>query len=177
MQPVIIANSKSKLIKLTLASIVFVSMGLFIVWYQPEVSNTFFNNPPVKYGAAIASIIFGLLGLIYFLWKLKDAKPGLIIDASGITDNASAVAAGFIPWKDIKDITLTQVMNQSFIMIIVHDPESYIQRQTSAIKRTLMNLNYKHYASPINITANGLSITLPELKAKLDLFWQQHKQA
>jgi hypothetical protein len=73
-----------------------------------------FDNPFVKYGAAIAAILFFGFGIFYFLRKLIDKKPGLIIDDNGIIDNSSAVSVGLIPWSDIEHISTTNVMKQKF---------------------------------------------------------------
>ena len=160
--------SKSKLLKNLLGAIVFVVAGLWILIYQPETSNGLFNNPVLKYGAAIAAVLFGALGVIYFSKKLSDKKAGLIIDDKGVTDNASAVAAGFIPWSDIHHIETAKVMKQEFLMLIVKNPGDYLSRQTNMLKRKSMEMNFKHYGSPITISSHGLKGDLGELKNILE---------
>ena len=163
-----IALSKSKLIKNLLGSLVFVIAGIWILIYQPETSNGLFNNPVLKYGAATGAVMLGGLGVIYFLKKLIDKRPGLVIDDNGVIDNASAVAAGFIPWNDIHHIEIAKVMRHEFLMFIVKNPNDYLARQTNMLKRKSMEMNFKHYGSPITISSHGLKCDLAELKAILE---------
>ncbi len=163
-----IALSKSKLTKGLVASIVFVALGLWILIYKPTVSNAMFDNPFVKYGAAIASILFFGFAIFYYSFKLTDKKPGIVIDDNGILDNSSAVAVGLIPWKDIKQFATAKVMKQEFLIIIVYNPEFYISRQTNIFKKKGMQYNLNNYGSPLAISANGLKSSLTELTEILD---------
>ncbi len=47
-------------------------------------------------------------------------------------------------------------MSQKFLMLIVKNPEEYLNRVKSPIKRNTMKMNYKTYGSPISISANSL---------------------
>ncbi len=48
-------------------------------------------------------------------------------------------------------------------MLQVNNPQEYIDKQTSWIKRKSMTLNYKMYGTPICISATGLNIPFHEL--------------
>jgi len=160
--------SKTKLTRGLIGSVVFVLIGLWILIYQPAISNSVFINPLIKYGAAIACILFFGFVSIFYAKKLTDKKPGLIIDNTGITDNSSAVSVGHTPWTDIKYITTIKVVKQDFIILIVENPNNYINKQTNIIKRKTMEMNFKSYGSPINISANSLKSNFNELKSVLD---------
>jgi hypothetical protein len=149
-EPVIIPISKGKLVKLICFCFLFLFIGTWMLFTKHETGNSVMDSALVKYGAAVLGILMGATGLVFFIRKLGDKKPGLIIDDNGITDNASGVAAGFIPWEDITHIYTTKVMNQEFIMIGVTNPEGYISRQPGALKRKMMKANMKSYGSPIS---------------------------
>jgi len=168
--------SKTKLTKGLIASIVFVLIGLWLLVYQPTTSNSLVNNPFVKYGAAIACVIFFGFGIFYFAKKLSDKKPGIVIDNDGIHDNSSAVSVGFIPWSNILQFVTTKVMKQEFLIIIVDNPATYIDQQTNFIKKKGMEYNFKTYGSPLAISANGLKCSLSELMTILEKKLLQHKQ-
>lgn len=102
------------------------------------------------------------------LKKLADHKPGLIISNEGITDNSSGVSAGFIPWTDVVAIDETQVYNQKFINVIVKNPQDYIDRESNAFKRKMMQVNHKSYRTLIGISANALQYDYAELKSLLE---------
>jgi hypothetical protein len=156
--------SKEKIIKLLMGSLMFVAIGLWFVIGKPTINNAIFSNPTVVFGMGIVSIVFSCVSIFIMLKKLKDTTPGLVIDDTGVTDNSSAVSAGYIPWADITAIKTTQVFTQKFIMIIVKNPEDYINRQTSALKRENMKMNFKSYGSPISITASTLKCNFNELE-------------
>jgi hypothetical protein len=121
-----IALSKNKLTKIIITSAVFVAIGIWMVVSKHSSNNRIFGSPTVVVVMGIISILFfGTIGFLV-LKKMKDNTPGLVIDETGITDNASGVAAGHIPWADINEIKITQVFAQKFLMIIVKKPEEYI---------------------------------------------------
>ncbi|MGZ5190425.1 MAG: STM3941 family protein [Flavisolibacter sp.] len=74
---------------------------------------------------------------------LPDNKPGLIIDDTGLVDNSGGLSAGDILLSDIEEISVMQIQKQKMIMIYVINPQDYIDRQTSFLKRKGMQLNYK----------------------------------
>lgn len=176
-QNISIPLSKSKLTKGLIGSLLFVLASLWILLYQPTVSNPIFNNPLLKYGAAVSGFLFFGFGIIYFSRKLAGKKPGLIIDDEGLFDNASAAAVGRIPWMNIIRVVTTQAMNQQFLVIVVNNPEHYINEQHNAIKKKGMIYNFKHLGSPIAIAAGGLKCNLRELLEILDAGLVAHRMA
>jgi hypothetical protein len=163
-QKIEIPISKEKLIKLLIGSLVFVTIGLWFVIGKPTINNAIFSNPAVVFGMGIVSIVFSSVSIFIMLKKLKDTKPGFVIDDTGVTDNSSAVSAGHIPWADITAIKTAQVFTQKFIIIIVNNPEDYINQQTSVLKRENMKMNLKSYGSPITITASTLKYNFTDLE-------------
>ncbi|MGN7783868.1 STM3941 family protein [Niabella sp. 22666] len=169
--------SKRKIMVALFISLLFVALGFWLVIARPNPNggNAILGNPILIVVVGLAAIVFFGMGILVLIRKLKDKRPGLIVSDEGILDNASGVAAGVIPWADIQKIKLAQVMSQKFLMLIVKDPEQYIQRETNAIKRKGMELNYKNYGSPISISAGSLQIGFNELQALLMEKWQKHK--
>jgi len=160
--------SKSKIYLMLFFSVVFVAIGVAMFFIQPSSGRYLINVPVIRYGLAVACILFfGYTG-IFFISRLKGDKPGLIIDEYGITDCSSSVNAGLIPWADIRQFTVVNVMNQKFLMIVVHNPNDYINKQTNALKRRAMIYNHSNYGSPISISANTLKIKLPQLQILLE---------
>jgi len=163
-----IALSKNKTYKMLFGSLLFVVMAAWLIYARKD------------YGNPILILIVGIIAILFFgyiafflIKALPDKKPGLIISTEGIVDNASAVAAGFIQWEDVQEIKVAQVMNQKFLMIMVSNPEEYINRRKGAVARNAMQMNYKSYGSPISISANALAISFDELhQIVLDRFNQ-----
>lgn len=159
--------SKKKLVMTFLGALVFVAIGLWLVIARPNSRNLFFGNQTMVLVAGAAGVLFFGFVAVRVLPKLRDKKPGLIIDHMGITDNSSALAAGFIPWSDINEIRLMEVMNQRFLMVMVNDPELYINKATNAITKRLVMANYTSYGSPISISSHALQMDFDQLHALL----------
>lgn len=116
-------------------------------------------------------VFFGLCAVIAAR-KMFDKKPGLVLNSSGIIDNSSGVAAGFIPWNEILGAEIFEVFRQKTLIILVKNPEAYVERG-NPLKRAANKANYKMCGSPIAITSNTLQMSFPEL---LSLFQQYHQK-
>ncbi|WP_447950964.1 STM3941 family protein [Chryseobacterium koreense] len=159
--------SKQKMILTLLGSIVFVGLGIWFLINPPKISNPFFGNPTLIFIVGLASILFFGLVAITIFRKFSDKQPGLVISRQGITDNSSGVSAGLIPWTDIQEIKVSQVMSQKFLMFIVSNPQDYLDKVTNPIKRNAMKMNYKTYGSPISISSNALQTNFDDLEKLL----------
>ena len=155
--------SKSKMIMTFMGSLVFVGLGLWFLLNPPKSNHWLFGNPTFIFIAGLASVIFFGLVAVTIFRKFSDKKPGLIISKQGITDNSSGVSAGLIPWTDIEEIKVSQVMSQKFLMFIVKNPQDYLDKVTNPLKRNAMNMNYKTYGSPNSISANALQTNFDDL--------------
>jgi len=149
--------SKNKLYLMLAGSLLFVGIGIWMVLFRYQYTNSVFANPVVTMIVGIVSILFFGYIAFFLIKKIPDNTPGLIINGEGIIDNSSSVAAGLVLWSDVQEIKTTTVMNQQFIMIIVKNPKEYIDRQEGAVKRKAMQMNYSSYGSPISISANALN--------------------
>ena len=164
--------SKGKLIKGLAGSVIFVAASIWMLTTDSSSGRGLFSSPMIKYSIAVSGIVFfGFLGVMY-LFKLRDRKPGLVIDENGIIDNSGGLAAGFIPWTDIEKISIEKVMKQQFLVIAVKNPEFYIDNQKSLLKKKGMQYNLSSYGSPIAISTNTLNCKLPEL---LNLLEERNK--
>ncbi len=159
--------SKQKMLLTLLGSIVFVGLGIWFLINPPRISNPIFGNPTLIFIVGLASILFFGLVAVTIFRKFSDKKPGLIINRHGITDNSSGVSAGLIPWTDIQEIKISQVMSQKFLMFIVSNPQDYLDKVTNPLKRNAMKMNFKTYGSPISISSNALRTNFNELQKLL----------
>ncbi len=158
-----IVLSKSKIVLMLLGALTFVAVGLWFVIAPPTIENSYWGSPAKIAVVGCASIIFFGLCAFFFVRKLQDTRPGLIIDDTGLVDNSSGLSAGNILWSDIENISVIEIHRQKLIMLQVKNPQQYIDRQTSLIKRKGMELNNKMYGTPLSITSNGLKTTFDNL--------------
>lgn len=166
----IIPLSRKKIIILALLSIGFLALGGFSLSVLDQVPR--FNITPVRI-LLIVSTIFFVLAFLYLLKKLIDNSPGLILNAQGIHDNSSAVAAGEIPWSEITDISVTEVSGQRFITVRVRYPQRFMNKG-HYLKKLLMKANLKLYGSPIQISANSLQIEFDHLLSSVEEYYERY---
>lgn len=175
----IIELSKTKIALAIVGSSAFVAIGIWMLSLDEASIRSsrsfrlFWNNPMYVQALGLLSIaVFGLLALFFFK-KLFDKKPGLVFSNSGIVDNASAAAAGFIPWSEVMGADIFEMAQQKMLIIHVRDPQKYVD-QGNAVKRKLNQANYNMCGSPIAISANALKINFVELHALFDQYQQKY---
>jgi hypothetical protein len=175
--PIIIPLSKGKLLLSTLGALTFVAIGFW-----------FILAPPTRTGSSLEStllMVLGLVAIVFFggiailiIRKLFDQRPGIIITEEGISDNSGGISVGQILWQDIEKFEVLQIQRQRLILILVKNPQDYLERQSNGWKRKLMAMNYRQYGTPLSISTNGLKISftalLEILKHQLELFQQQN---
>jgi len=162
---VAIPLSKTKLLLMLAGSLAFVAIGLWFVIAPPNFRNSYWAARAGVAGAA-GIVVFGLFAF-FLARKLRDSRPGLVVSNRGFYDNASATPAGEVLWDDVTGFDVMQIQGQRMIVVLVKNPEEYIERQTSAFKRKLMSMNANMAGSPISISANSLQIGFDELLALL----------
>jgi hypothetical protein len=166
-EPIIIPFNKTKIIKLLIASVVFIAAGFWLLICKPDLSNTMFNDPVFIATTAIICILFFSYASIFFIVRLRANKPALILDETGITNYANNISGRHIPWGDIRYIVTNKIFNQLYLIILLHNPEEYISKEPNFIKRKLFSMNYKQYGSPVSIAVNTIQGDLIQLKQLL----------
>lgn len=167
--------SKGKMFLTFIGALAFIAIGIWFLVKPPQISNPIFGNPTLILISGLASILFFGIVAIVILRKFFDKKPGLTISDEGIIDNSSGNSEGIIPWSDITDIEVGQVMSQKFLMIIVKNPQEYINKAKNSLKKNGMKMNYKSYGSPIAISSNTLKMNFQELQDLLNEKFIQNK--
>jgi hypothetical protein len=166
MQPIEIRASKKKLILSLIGSIAFVAVGIWLIT-GPEIEMPILGNPVfVMITGYTCVAFFGLIAIV-LIGRLGKPLKGLTLSSEGIEDHSTAVSAGFIPWTDIKEIREAKTFNQQFIVVVVHNPQEYIDRQGNFIKRKSVQSNYKIYGSPVTIATAPLDAKFEDVKRAL----------
>ncbi len=173
-QQIEIPLSKKKMIASFIGALVFVILGAGLIIY-PRYVDVDISPIILSITGLISILFFGLVAITLFR-KLFDKKAGLIINKQGIIDNAGGTSAGTIAWDNIIEIKISKVMSQKFLMIIVNNPQDYIDMETNIIKKQAMKLNYTNYGSPITIASNTLKINFDNLNSLLQQKLKEHKE-
>jgi len=167
--------SRTKMTITFLVSLIFIGLGIWFVISPPIVNSHIFGNPTLILIVGITAVLFFGFVAITIFRKFSDNKAGLIINKQGIIDNSSGVSAGLIPWTDIEELKVLQVVSQKFLMIIVKNPQAYLDRVSNPIKRNAMKMNFKSYGSPISISPNALKTDFDTLKQQLEEKMKEYK--
>ncbi|MFD0710818.1 STM3941 family protein [Paenibacillus sp. GCM10027626] len=170
-QPLIIYPNVKKMVGLTIAALIFVVLGIIFV----AVALTEQESAGALMAIGIISILFFGACLLYFMYRLINKKPSLVIDEEGLTDNSSYIGGGRLLWTDIKEIKLYMFMGQQFIGIELNDNQSYLDRQ-SGLKKMLMGLNRSMVKAPVNIAQNSFAIPLDQLCSYMVSMWEKAVQ-
>ena len=160
--------SQVKSFLLIFGCVVFVIAGTyFILSPHTFLSVVVHSETMVLIVGCVAILFFGFVGISY-IRKLIKNEPALIIATDGITDNSSGVSAGFIPWSDIITIKEQVVARQRFLNLVIKNPQQYIDKQPSGLKRKIMRKNHGYFGTGIGISTNAMNIGYEELKQILE---------
>jgi hypothetical protein len=174
----IIEQSKKKLVLIILGSLALVAAGAWMLSLDADEIrsgrsfNFFFRSPAVVYGFGGAGVICFGLSAAYAFKKMFDKRPGLVLNSSGFIDNASGIAAGFIPWTEVTGAGVYEIQGQKMLTVGLRDPQKYIDRG-SALKRALNKANSGMVGSPVSISSVALKINFAEL---VSLFERYHRK-
>ncbi len=170
-----IYTSKKKSILILLGSIVFVTIGVLSVMNPERFITILFPNPDIIRIIGIASILFFGLGIFVGIKRLIKSEIALIIDPKGLIVNPKKSLTEFIEWKNILGFIEIKIQSQKIIIISVKNPEYWIEKETSTIRKKLMRFNLNNYDSPFNIAAAGLDIGYDELNFELNKYFEEYK--
>jgi len=152
--------SKGKLLLMALGGAAFAALGLLLFL---DADGTARRRSPLL-TKAVGVVCVGFFGLVAVQAgaKVLSTSPGLVIDAEGLVDNASGVAAGRIPWSDIKKIGISRSEARQFLTIELRDPQKYVRR-ARLVKRAFLTQNMTYFGSPVHIPADTLRIQFDDL--------------
>ena len=171
--------SKKKLALFTLVSCASVAIGVWMrsldaAKIRDENSFRFFSNEPgVVYAFGLILIIFSAALGLFCVRKLFDKRPGLVLNSSGLVDNASAFAAGFIPWSDVAGARVHEIQRRKILVVGLRDPRKYADRG-GALRRALNRANSGMIGSPVAIPSTALAIDFEELLSLFNRYRQKY---
>lgn len=157
-------NHKKKTgLYLTLFFSLILGIGLLVLAHQ------------IIFGAGRFAV--GMIGLIslficgfstYCVYQLiKIDFNGIIISDEGITDISTGYRIGVILWKDIKEIKVMKDMSNlkyKYLVLVVNNPNDYIDREPTHVKKRSLTIKLHYYGSPICISNRALDCSFETLK-------------
>lgn len=162
--------SRGKLVLMIAGSLLLLAGGAWFVVADGdgsffETTRRFVPDWVVRAVGAAGVLFFGYT-TVFGVRKSFDRKPGLVLTPAGMVDNASAVAAGFIPWSEVTGLGVFEMGQQRMLVVHVADTEKYIAKG-NALKRSMNRANAGMCGSPVVISANALRISFDELQREV----------
>jgi hypothetical protein len=120
-------------------------------------------------GATVVGTIglgFCAIGAVFLLFRIQSSAPMLVIDAKGLTDNASATGAGLVPWNAITGADVITFVGQEMLIVHLADPEATLAR-CHWLARPLVRLNTRLVGSPVCLPLQSLAIERDTLLAAI----------
>lgn len=151
-----IPRNRAKGIAIMLGALSFVALGAWMV----AMNETHRGIPTPVIG--VAGIVFFGAAFVYGVRTLRDRRPGFVVGPDGFEDRSSAVAVGFVPWTDVRELAVMRLSGQRFIAVRVANPATYVERG-SAWQRVARKANIRLCGTPITISTNTLRISTDEL--------------
>ena len=162
-----IYTSKKKAILGLIGSIIFVALG---IWMILDIDNSLLIRV-----VGIVSVLFFGLGIFIGIKRLIKSEIALIIDNKGLNVNPKKSLTEFIEWDNIIGFKEIKIKSQRILIIVVKNPEKWIEKETNTFRKKLMRFNLNNYDSPFNIAAASLDISYAELNDKLNRYFKEHK--
>ena len=163
MDAIEIKLSKNKILLLLAGSLMFVVLGIcFIINPEEFVTSVYRYKASIFIVGTLSVIFFGACA-VYGIKKLFDNTSGLIINQEGIIDNSNGTSIGLINWTDILSIQTKQVASTKFLLVLVNDPDKYLNRATG-FKKKLLQANMRYYGTPLSITSSSLKCDFDDLE-------------
>jgi hypothetical protein len=160
MKDLVIPASRLKMLGQFVGGLVFVALGVFMMLYPPKYG---------WFGRLIGLVTTGFFGAVVLsiFYRLVRPLPAITINAQGITDHASGLSVGLIPWDQVGEVREYKVEDQVFLGIFPKDVDALIKKQPKW-KRTAIRANLKMGAAPVNIPQASLGMKVSDLVREIE---------
>jgi len=137
------------------AAVVLTLLGLLLLTAE---------SPAERMVGGACAALFGVSALV--MARPRRRPPALILDSGGLTDAASALAAGFLPWSRVTGIVVQRSRGQRYLSVMVSDPESVLAGAEPS-SQAAMRANLAMLGSPVNIPLRPMTIGVADLTLEL----------
>lgn len=130
----------------------------------------------IMFIASIGALFFNILA---FAILKKENFIGFFISSEGFNDISTGNNYGIVYWKDIIKIRIVKDLEHpklKYIVLKVKDPQLFIDREPSIIKKRTLILKYHYYGSSICFSNRGLNCSFEELESCVRLYYDNFKQ-
>lgn len=151
----IVGRSRFKTFLLLLGAIGFVLAGIWMI--RTEDADMF-----TKIIGGVSALFFGA-AIPIGIKKLITNEAALEFNEQHLTIEPQSNKKIVLVWSEIEAFEVVSIKGTKIIIIVVKNPQDWINKETNPIKKKLMQFNFNHYQTPFNIAASGLNISHKKL--------------
>ncbi len=158
--------NKKKLIFILTCGILIILLGIFILleFFGTNWELLLFHIIPINRTVlGIGLIAFFSILSIPLIKKIKDDRPGLIINKQGIIDNSSYTSVGDVNWKEIIDSEIRTISGQKMILLKVKNAQIILDGFPSGMRKKIIESSSKINGTPVVIAASSLKGSFEEI--------------
>lgn len=164
MNEMIVKQKQSKQVKLLLMAILMVAASFFCARFR--LNTPFWRLFQI---VGVVGVVFFGFCLVFITMRLIRPKTILIVNGEGVTDCSSAISTGFLPWRDIAGVEVTDMAGQRFVSIRLHDVDAYLEA-VPALKATAVKANLALGYPPVSITLQTADHTIDQVMEAMEYF-------
>ncbi|AXT20293.1 hypothetical protein D7030_04025 [Flavobacteriaceae bacterium AU392] len=172
-------TSKKKSIPMLLISSIFVAYGVWLIINADNLDTNFLDieieSSILNRSIGIVAILFFGIGVVLGIKRLIKPQLILIMDSNGLNINPKKSLTEFIKWNDIYAFDQIRIKRTKIMIVRVHNPEYWLEKETNLIRKRLMKFNINKYNSPFNIVGSGLEISYHQLNEKLNGYMEKYR--
>lgn len=159
----VININKTKTLFVIFGSLIFVTLGIWIIFtaQEPNGNQQKLFIVILLYAAGGLSVAFFGLCLVAGIWRLFSKSPGLELNIDGMII-FSAGKPLFINWQEIERFSIHETQNQKFLVVHIYNPDKYIFNG-GKFYQSIAKANQNMCGSPISISSNTLDLKFEDL--------------
>lgn len=127
----------------------------------------------------ISSLLSTSFGIVSFVRLARDKFTGFFISSDGLNDISTGHNYGIVMWRDVTKIRVVNDVEhpkRKYIVLKVKNPQEYIDREPTLMKRRSMILKMHYYGSPICFSDRALECTFDELEENVRKYYENYLQ-
>ena len=166
MERIEIYTSKKKSFLMLIGSLAFVAICILMFLHADEMR----RNPLFIRVISVAGVLFSGLAIFVSIKRLISNQLALVIAHEGLGVNFKKSQNNYIGWDEIIGFNEIKIRQVRIIIIMVKDPQKWLEKEKRFFRKKLMQANMTNYGSPFNISTVGLNITHEGLMEKLSVY-------
>ena len=127
---------------------------------------------------SIVLIILFFFTVIGIIKLTRDDFIGMVISKEGLNDISTGHTYGLVQWKDVTAVKVMddlEFIKRQYIVLILDNPQAYIDREANQTKKRSLVLKFHFYGSPVCFSNRALNCTFEDLLKTVNSYYDEYK--